>query len=181
MLTEGFAATTTKGIAREADLSEGTLYKHFTDKSELFLAVLMERLPAAESFMSALADTASPPREWLVSVGRAAIAFYTGAFPMSASVFSDPGLLAAHRTALAKLDAGPHRPLVALMQSLRARQQRGEVGADVDCAAAATLLLGACFQSAFLDSFEQRSTDPAGAKARSEALVDTLILGLGLA
>jgi AcrR family transcriptional regulator len=178
MLTEGFAATTTKGIAREAALSEGTLYKHFTDKSELFLAVLLERLPAAGPFLSALTDSAGPPRDWLVTVARAAIGFYTGAFPMSASVFSDPSLLAAHRAAMTKLDAGPHRPLAALTQSLRERQQRGEVAGNVDCAAAADLLLGACFQRGFLAAFEQRAPDSAEIAAHAEAITDTLIAGL---
>ena len=58
MRTLGFARTTTKEIARAAGYSEATLYKHFQDKTDLFLAVLKERLPSLGSTLSALsADT----------------------------------------------------------------------------------------------------------------------------
>lgn len=64
------------------------------------------------------------------------------------------------------------------------KQSLGYVNSVADggrFAATGTELLGACFRSAFLASFEQHSTDPAAAQASSEALVDGLILGLGLA
>src|ERR1700733_13336135 len=54
MRTRGFARTTTKEIARAAGYSEATLYKHFLDKTDLFLAVLKERLPSLGSTLSAL-------------------------------------------------------------------------------------------------------------------------------
>jgi AcrR family transcriptional regulator len=46
MRERGLARTTTKEIARAAGYSEGTLYKHFESKEDLFLAVLAERFPA---------------------------------------------------------------------------------------------------------------------------------------
>jgi len=174
MRTQGFAATTTKSIAREAGLSEGTLYKHFTDKSELFLAVLRERLPV----FSPRSVTGGPLRDSLVAVALAAIEFYIQAFPISASVFSDPALLAAQRDAMVRLDAGPRHPLAELADSLRVRQSRGDIRADADCAAAAALLLGACFQYAFLAAFEHRVPGPAELAAHAEAITDTLFAGL---
>src|ERR1700760_4013925 len=65
MRTRGFARTTPKEIARAAGYSEATLYKHFTDKTDLFLAVLKERLPSLGSTLGALsaaldADSRSP-------------------------------------------------------------------------------------------------------------------------
>jgi AcrR family transcriptional regulator len=175
MRTEGFAATTTKGIAREAGLSEGTLYKHFTDKSELFLAVLHERFPAFGPFVAALTDAGRPLREWLIAVARAALVFYTEAFPMIASVFSDPGLLTAHRDTTTRLDVGPHRPIAALSASLRVRT---DIPADADCDAIAALLIGACFQFGFLRGFEQRAASPAEAEKYAAAITDALITGL---
>ncbi len=37
----GFARATTREIARRAGLSEGTMYRHFTDKYELFHQVFL--------------------------------------------------------------------------------------------------------------------------------------------
>ena len=177
MRTEGFAATTTKSIAREAGLSEGTLYKHFTDKSELFLAVLHERLPAFGPFAAALTAGGRPLREWLIAVARAALVFYGDMFPMTASVFSDPELLAAHRDTIARLGAGPGYPMTALAASLRART---DVRAGADCDAAAVLLLGACFQFGFLRGFEQRTASAAEVDEYATAVTGMLLAGLAL-
>src|ERR1700679_3578661 len=58
MRTRGFARTTTKEIARAAGFSEATLYKHFQDKTDLFLAVLKERLPSLGPLLRALSADA---------------------------------------------------------------------------------------------------------------------------
>jgi AcrR family transcriptional regulator len=180
MRTRGFARTTTKEIAREAGYSEATLYKHFRDKSELFLDVLHERLP---SFGPLVAELASRPgqgelRDNLAATARAAIVFYDESFPMSASLFSEPDLLDAHRTSLAKRGAGPHRPVEAVARYLRAEQQRGRVHPEADCDAAAALLLGGCFQYAFLRNYSGRPVDPRAVEAHATALADTLVRGL---
>lgn len=175
MRAGGFAATTTKNIAREAGLSEGTLYKHFTDKSEIFLAVLRERLPAFGPLQAALTDMDGPLREWLITVARTALVFYTDMFPMTASMFADPELLAAHRDALAIRGAGPTHPITTLAASLRART---DVPASANCEAAAALLLGACFQFGFLRGFEQRAASAAEVDECAATITDTLIAGL---
>jgi AcrR family transcriptional regulator len=178
MRTQGFARATTKEIARAAGFSEGTLYKHFADKFELFLAVLHERVPGFGPFARALHEQEGPLRDRLIAVARAAIEFYTEGFPMSASVFSEPELLAAHRAAMARLDAGPHRPIAALAAFFRAEQHRGHIRAGADCAAAAALLLGASFQYAFLCAFAQNRPEPAEVEAYAESVIDTLLAGL---
>lgn len=178
MRTKGLARATTKEIARAAGLSEGALYRHFTDKPELFLAVLHERLPSFQALAVALNATKGPLRDRLVAIARAATEFYAAGFPMSASIFSEPELLALHRESLKKRGAGPHRPVFAVAALLRAEQGRGEIDADTDCDAAAVLLLGACFQRAFLDSFEQKPTRPATVAIFAESVIDTLLAGL---
>ena len=202
MRTRGFARTTTKEIARAAGYSEATLYKHFTDKTDLFLAVLKERLPSLGSTLSALSAGidagASPPaaadgggtsssadpaaRESLAgrltATARGAIAFYEASFPISASVFSEPELLAAHHAAVTRQGAGPQYPLEALARYLRLEQERGRIQAGADCAAAASLLLGSCFQYAFLRCFAQLPPDPEAAAAHATAIAATLLAGL---
>ena len=191
MRTRGFARTTTKEIARAAGYSEATLYKHFTDKTDLFLAVLKERLPSLGSTLGALsaaldADTSSPAgpatRESLASrlaaTARGAIAFYEASFPISASVFSEPELLAAHHAAVTRQGAGPQYPLAALARYLRLEQERGRIRPGADCDAAASLLLGSCFQYAFLRCFAQLPPDPEAAAAHATAIAATLLAGL---
>jgi AcrR family transcriptional regulator len=180
MRTRGFARTTTKEIARAAGYSEATLYKHFDDKFALFLAVLHERLPSFRPFVEEL--TRAPGegrlRGNLAATARHAIGFYAESFPVSVSVFAEPDLLAAHRAAMTGQDAGPDRPVTALTRYLRAEQQRGRVRAGADCAAAAGLLLGACFQFAFLASFAQRRAGSTEVAAYADAITDTLLAGL---
>ncbi|GCE20017.1 TetR/AcrR family transcriptional regulator [Dictyobacter kobayashii] len=42
---KGLSRATTKEIAREAGCAEGTLYKHFEHKEDLFLTIIQEHLP----------------------------------------------------------------------------------------------------------------------------------------
>ena len=195
MQTRGFARTTTKEIARAAGYSEATLYKHFQDKTDLFLAVLKERLPTVSRILSPEAGPGSPKpgpgspepandnsdeglAARLTATARGAIDFYQASFPISASVFSEPDLLAAHHAAVTGQGAGPHMPVQALATYLRTQQQHGLVRPGADCGAAASLLLGSCLQYAFLRCFAQLPPDPAAADAHASAIVTTLLAGL---
>ena len=185
MRTRGFARTTTREIARAAGYSEATLYKHFQDKTDLFLAVLKERLPSLRGTLGALSagiDANAAAGESLASrlaaTARGAIEFYQASFPISASVFSDPELLAAHHAAVTRQGAGPQYPVEALARYLRGEQEHGRIRPGTDCAAAASLLLGSCFQYAFLRCFAQLPPDPAAAAAHASAIAATLLAGL---
>ena len=172
----GLARATTKQIAKAAGCSEAALYKYFEGKTDLFLAVLHERLP---SFTGVLLDEPDRPlRDTLVAIAGRALAFYHESYPIGASLFSEPALLAAHRAELDRRHAGPHRPIDAVTGYLRTEQRAGRIRADADCAAAARLLIGGCLQYAFLDTFAQREFDAAEADRRAAALVDTLLAGL---
>lgn len=181
MRTRGFAHTTTREVARAAEYSEATIYKHFQDKTELFLAVLHERLPSFQPLVAALGREPGQRtvRANLVEIVSSAIAFYHESFPMNASLFAEPELLAAHRTALGRRKAGPHRPVEAIARYLRSEQRAGRVDAAADCDAAAGLLVGACLQYAFLETFAQRALNATAARAYAVSVVDTLLAGLG--
>lgn len=160
MRTLGFARTTTKEIARASGYSEAMIYKHFPDKTALFLAVLEERLPSFGPLAQELAEDAGdrPVRDRLRALARTAVAFYVASFPISVSIFAEPGLLAARRAALAPLNAGPRHPLTALEDSL---------------------LLGACFQYAFFCCFEQRQPSAGEIDAYAASVTETLLAGIG--
>ena len=175
MRTKGLARATTKEIAKAAGFSEAALYKHFADKTELFLAVLRERAPSDLSgLLAGLEAGRGEVRETLVEIARAAIAFYVETFPIAASIFSEPALLAAHREALKAHGVGPATVPETLGRYLEAERGLGRLPAGVDPGSAADLLLGACHYQAFLGFFTDRDGDP-------EALVGTLWDGVGRA
>lgn len=176
----GLARATTKEIARAAGISEAALYRHFSGKEELFVTVLKERLPG---FGATVLDDPGRATERdvaanLAEVARAAIRFYRGAFPISASLFLERALLRRHRAAMREMGTGPHRPLEGLAAYLRAEQARGRIAADVRPEVAANLLLGACFQRGFLAAYQETELAGDDVDEAAEALVATLIPGL---
>jgi AcrR family transcriptional regulator len=155
MHTLGLANTTTREIAQAAGLSEAALYKHFDDKTDLFLCVLRERLP---DLFSALRDLPNrvgqrTVRANLEDLTRVALAFYRESAPFAASLFSRPELLARYQEHMRASGGGPHRARDLLAEYLRAEQRTGRVAAEANAQVAAMLLLGACLQRAFLGSF----------------------------
>ncbi len=155
MRTIGLANTTTKALAREAGCSEAALYKHYANKEELFVRVLMERTPNAGPLMAELAgdhDERSV-EEALTAIARHASLFYADAMPMAASLFAEPALLTRHREGVQEIGTGPHVVRDALTGRLRRELERGRLRPDADPQAAAELLLGACFQRAFFLHF----------------------------
>ncbi|HEV7931662.1 MAG TPA: helix-turn-helix domain-containing protein [Actinomadura sp.] len=153
MRTRGIVRATTREIARVAGFSEATLYKHFRDKEELLLHVLQERLPSFTGFTDRPGE--GTVEDNLLQVARGALAFYHRTFPMLGSVLAEPRFMAAHRESLRKYDAGPERPIARLSAYLKAEQELGRVSAGADPDAAAALLLGACFQQAFLRHYAE--------------------------
>jgi AcrR family transcriptional regulator len=153
MRERGLANATTRQIAAAAGYSEATLYKHFGDKLELMTAVLQERSPGFARLAAALQvpeAEAGDLEERLAAVALAAIVFYADNFPMLASIFSDPTILAAHKDGLRRHGIGPHRVNEAVMAYLQAEVDAGRLAAGIDVYAAAGLLMGACMQHAFL-------------------------------
>jgi AcrR family transcriptional regulator len=171
----GLANATTKELARAAGFSEATLYKHFRDKLELMLAVLHERGPQFIPMLMTLPARAgsAPVRDILTELAAVCITFYRDGFPMFASIFSDPQILAAHRDNLRARNLGPHRANEGLAAYLRAEQSLGNIAADADPDALAGLVLGACFQHAFITFF---APDPVADDKAAAAFVAGLRL-----
>jgi AcrR family transcriptional regulator len=181
MRTRGMARATTKEIAKAAGYSEAALYKHFRDKTEIFLAVLSERIPGTlAGVLANLAERAGQGsvRDTVQEVAAAALDFYQETFVMAASVFSEPSLLAAHRDAVQERGAGPHRISETVADYLAAEQNLGRIRTDADPRAAADLLLGACLQQAFLSRFAGSALDDETAGRTAAALARTLFAGL---
>ncbi|KAB8193463.1 TetR family transcriptional regulator [Nonomuraea phyllanthi] len=171
MAERGLANVTTRQIAQAAGFTEAALYKHFANKADLLVAVMRERSPGFSQLARALDGRAGTGTlvDNLTAVARAAIAFYGEGFPMLASMFADPATLAAHKEELRQQGAGPHKANEAVAAYLRAEQELGRLRAEADVRAAAGLLLGACFQYAFLSHMSPSGDRDDGEAAASFA------------
>ena len=180
MRERGLARSTTREIAREAGFSEGALYKHFDSKEELFLHVLAERLPSFVALSKELPGRVGvgTVEETLGEVARTSLAFFARGVPMFASIFSEPALLSRHTQEIRRRGGGPHRANEAVGAYLRAEQRVGRVREDADPDAAAAMLLGACFQRAFLRQFLAEEVDPAEEEGFARDVVGTLMRSL---
>ena len=169
----GLARTTTKEIARAAGCSEALLYKHFTDKQELFLGVLAERAPRLDAPVD-LVGRATVVENVTTLVGQL-LAFYSRSFPMSASILGAPDLLAVHREGMRRRGAGPHGPALHVQAYLDAEVRNGRLAHGVDTEALSRALAGAALFEAFLAVYAGLDAVP-DADARARSIVDAVRL-----
>lgn len=159
----GIAGATTRELARAAGCSEALLYKHFADKQELFIAVLDERMPRIEFDEAASPELDAMLRELVVAL----LAFFVRTFPMAASIFGAPELLAEHRDGVRSRGFGPEGVVRRVQALLESRRAAGGIRADADLETAARMLVGFAFHRAFLSAYAGESAVP-GAEALAE-------------
>ncbi|MGH4004808.1 MAG: hypothetical protein ACRDSO_11955, partial [Pseudonocardiaceae bacterium] len=102
------------------------------------------------------------------------LSFYLEAFPIAASVFSDPELLTRHREALRERGAGPHTVAEGVAAYLAAEQQAGRLAPTARPDVMAELLVGACLHRAFLVRFAGRTATPDHIRRFAEDVVKAL-------
>ncbi len=144
----GYAHASTRAIAQAAGVAEGTIYRHFADKSSLFFAAVLE--------------SNAPIVEWVATLpGRAGLSTVelnlTGAavqlaglrdqiVPLELAIAVDPELAAQRRRALAAGGGSlPPGPPEAIAAYLAAEQRLGRVRPEIDPREAAVLILATLF------------------------------------
>src|SRR5918995_869991 len=178
---KGLAKATTREIAREAGLAEGTLYLHFADRLDLVRAVHEKLLPAFVEVVRHLpARAGSGTVEGnLTELAHGALRLYRDLMPLGSSLFADPELLRRFRALLAERGGGPHRAWEPVVAYLEAEQALGRVAPEADPAAATLLLLGACQQLVFVELMSGPETLPFHDRPDPAVeLVATLLAGL---
>jgi AcrR family transcriptional regulator len=177
---DGLARVTTRGIAREAGVAEGTLYHHFHGKAGLLHAVAQENMGAFREVLESLPLQVGQRtvRENLEHMLDAAFDSQLRIAPILCSLFADHQLLVRTREILNEGCIGPQRSLEALAAYLQAEQQLGRVAVGVAPGSAAELLLAGSFHAAMLDHLLARQVDPAAARIRLQEEVRTLLAGL---
>jgi AcrR family transcriptional regulator len=143
----GYAGATTKQIAKAAGVSEGTIYRHYADKRELFGAVFAERNAADFDAVTKLPELAGTKtvREILLFLIEAIEDVERDVAPLRAAAVTDADLAAALvPSAAGKADPGIG-PLVPLARYLEAERALGRIRADVDVVSAAFALFAIPF------------------------------------
>lgn len=176
----GLGRTTTKEIAQAAGLSEAALYRYFTDKTELFLCVIGERVPQFIMALNDLPDRVGhrTVRINLEDIARVALQFYDHTLPIATALFSEPDLLARHQEQLRNKSAGPQRTIDLLSGYVRSEQRLGRLNQRADPEAAASLLLGACAGRALIRRFIGQQDAPEEDDRFIRQIVRTLLIGL---
>jgi AcrR family transcriptional regulator len=178
--SKGLAGATTRQIAREGGCADGTLYVHFRDRTELFLALLYERVPRFSEPLRQLAHRIGrrTVRANLEEAALAALEFHHHVVPLFASLFAEPEMLASYRRGLRERQGGPHRSIEAIAMYLREEQQRGRVSGAADPDIAATTLVTACFGQTFTRLFIGNDRSVEEDKRFAKKLITTLWRGL---
>jgi hypothetical protein len=117
----------------------------------LYLALLMDRLPVYARTMINLESQVGEGsvEQNLIPIGLATIQFYEEILAAKVSVFTKPDQLLQLRQGLKTRDLGPHSAHSRVAAYLDAERRHDRIAADVDCDAAAQLLIGACLNYAF--------------------------------
>jgi AcrR family transcriptional regulator len=149
----GIAGATTRAIAAEAGIAEGSIYRHFSDKIDVFQTAVVEYLvPSYRDFMGDLPAKAgtTTPAVRLREVLRKTMAFYRDLIPTMAVLYSENALRDRYQAQLIE-GRGPHRASEAVAAYLAGELSLGRLPSGIDPQAAAQMLLGACFQQVFFE------------------------------
>lgn len=159
----GYAGATTKQIARAACVSEGTIYRHFADKRELFAAVFADRNAAnfeAVTRLPALAGTKTV-RDNLLFLVQAIEDVERDVGPLRAAAATDADLAAALGSTSGGAAAVSVGPLEPLARYLEAERELGRIRADVDVESAALALFAIPFAAVTLGRLARAAGAPA--------------------
>ncbi len=144
----GYPHASTRAIAQAAGVAEGTIYRHFPDKTALFFAAVMESNAPIIEALEALPERAGQATVEgnLIDVAVQLAGLQDQIMPLELAIAVDPELAMQRRRALAAaggpLPAGPPQ---AIAIYLAAEQLLGRVSTEVDAREAAVIILAALF------------------------------------
>lgn len=161
----GYAATSTPEVCAAAGITRGALYHHFTDKADLFRAVLAREAEAVQAEVEAAAPASASPREQLLRGSDAYLQAMTQRGRTRLLLMEAPVVLGAEEAAaLDEANAGK-----SLRQGLAAALPRRDAAFVRTLAA----LLGAAFDRAARDI--DAGADPATTRKAMRWLIERVV------
>jgi AcrR family transcriptional regulator len=167
----GYARATTREIAETAGVAEGTIYRHFADKQELFRSALAAAGPTALDEFVELTGLAGQGtiRDNLARFITALEDIERDLAPLQASMWSDAELTERLASSRQPDVGGPGLALGPLAAYLLAEQRLGRIRRDVDCERAAFALFAVPFASVVMGRMS-----PGEIGARGSDLMETI-------
>lgn len=144
----GYPHASTRAIAQAAGVAEGTIYRHFPDKTALFFAAVMESNAPIIEALAALPERAGQAtvEANLIDAAVQLAGLQDQIMPLELAIAVDPELATQRRRALAAAGGSlPVGPPEAIAIYLAAEQRLGRVTAEVDPREAAVIILAALF------------------------------------
>jgi AcrR family transcriptional regulator len=177
MSRRGVAGATTKEIAAEAGVAEGTIYNHFADKIDLCLAVVLSR--ADEMFRHLPTESGKRSvRSVLIEVVEERLRVTEETIPLMSAVVGDPALAAQFRERIG-LDLQTRAPFDAVADYIRREQGAGRIGRDIDARMLTRLLLGCAFHHSFMTQAVGEERLEVKGRRFVEELVDAALRAAG--
>jgi len=176
--TAGASALTTRAVAKQAGVTEASVFNNFGNKAGLLRALIHEATP---EYQALLAQLKTEPEgdlcPWLAAVFLAARNFFQAVLPLTGPLLALP--LASKRLEDGKLSSenfySGHRPLT---QRLRELREAGRLSSEHDAGSTALLLMGAAMHTALT---ELTLGDTALETADETALAARVVAALGIA
>ncbi len=144
---KGVARLTTKEIARRAEVSEGSIFYHYTDRSGLLTAAFERGLGSLAAFGEQVSDRPARPedlRGTLLRFTEALERFLDTATVVLFAAQADADLRTSLTSHIHERDLGPHHGQRVVGEYLARLQEQGLVSSRADPSTVAFLLIGAC-------------------------------------
>ncbi len=176
----GLTGATTKEIAKAAGYAEGTIYKYFSSKQELFIATFGENLPSFVSAVQAAVQRAGEEtvQANLEAIALATLSYYQKIVPLTAAFFADPELLGRLREWIREQPGDTTTPPQRVAAYIKREQELGRINKQANALGMAALLLGACFHHVFLGHMMGANAAPLTEQQFVTTLAQTLMVGL---
>ena len=153
----GVRGTTTKIVASQAGVSQGSIYNHFTNRSELIVEAFRLATQTIRHHAGGLGQLVgtNTPEDNLVTLMEAVIEFFREIAPIVGSVLGDPELRSWFTDEKVPDQEGrPLTPLtgvVELSEYLELEHRAGRLPEQRSWPACATMLIGSCLHYVYLE------------------------------